>query len=112
MLLFLAYIRRPTALARDPQILILPILHLLCLWKRDAREQLVLLLDNLCKECPEFAPLVNIVSDCLSLDCIRRITAPTLHEKFSVLRQCLTVLKLFVYNKYVEAVHKEYTCSY
>ena len=51
----------------------------------DACEQLVLLRDNLCKEYPEFDPLVRVISDCLSLDYTRRITASVLYEKFVLL---------------------------
>ena len=52
----------------------------------DACEQLVLLRDNLCKEYPEFDPLVSVISDCLHLDYTRRITASVLYEKFVLIQ--------------------------
>ena len=53
----------------------------------DAHEQLALLLNKFCEEHSEFNPLVNVMFDCLNLDYRRRITAPALHEKFSVFLQ-------------------------
>ena len=51
----------------------------------DAREQLVYLQHNLCKECPEFNQLVKVTEDCLNLDCQRRIIAPNMHDRLSIL---------------------------
>ena len=60
-------------------------LLLLAVETYDAYEQLVYLRDNVCKEYPEFAPLVRIISDCLNLDYKQRITASILYEKFVLL---------------------------
>ena len=73
--------KRPTDIHSDNPLLIL--LVETC----DAREQLVHLLDNLCNECPEFKQLVKVIVDCLNLDYRQRITAPIVHEKFSLLLQ-------------------------
>ena len=84
----LLFLYRHTALAKDPTDIHSdnPLLILL-VETCDAREQLVHLLDNLCNECPEFKQLVKVIVDCLNLDYRQRITAPIVHEKFSLLLQ-------------------------
>lgn len=48
----------------------------------DAREMLVTLRE-FCANHPEFVQLVNVIDACLHLDYKRRITAQSVHEKFS-----------------------------